>query len=47
MRVRNAYPLLSATEVGEALGFYEAHRTEIDRFIRANLPTETLPTRVE
>ena len=35
--VRQAYPQLSPGEVSEALTFYEAHRIEIDQFIRANL----------
>ncbi len=35
--VRDAYPQLSPDEVGEALAFYEANRTEIDRLILANL----------
>jgi uncharacterized protein (DUF433 family) len=32
-----AYPHLAAADVRAALEFYEAHREEIDRYIRSNL----------
>jgi uncharacterized protein (DUF433 family) len=32
-----AYPRLTLADVHAALAFYEAHRAEIDRHIRANL----------
>lgn len=35
--VLEAYPQLTAADVRDALGFYEAHRAEIDELIRANL----------
>ena len=35
--VRDAYPQSTPADVGEALAFYDGHRTEIDHFIWANL----------
>ena len=34
---RDAYPQLTPADVHDALAFYDAHRAEIDRYIRANL----------
>ena len=38
--VLEAYPQLTLEDVNESLAFYDAHRTEIDRYIRANLSDE-------
>ena len=38
--VLGAYPQLSATDVHDALRYYDAHRAEIDRYIQANLAEE-------
>ena len=38
--VLEAYPQLTLADVNESLAFYDAHRTEIDRYVRANLADE-------
>jgi uncharacterized protein (DUF433 family) len=35
--VLNAYPQLTPVDVQEALAFYDTHRVQIERYIRANL----------
>jgi uncharacterized protein (DUF433 family) len=36
----DAYPQLRPADVQDALDFYNSHRAEIDRYIRANLDDE-------
>lgn len=38
--VLDAYPQLALADVQDALGFYEDHRAEIERYIRANVAEE-------
>jgi len=38
--VVEAYPQLTPADVSDALAFYEAHKTEIDRYIQANLAND-------